>query len=1725
VVVVSEKLLIEVGAKAVAGDFDKIAADADKSFEKVGSAIDIAAVALERMAKSVEDVTLRLDRVAASGDAAAGALDRVGAAGAKPLEGLASATTEAAEGMFEVGRATGEATEFVGELDARSNEAARRIEAGFKEAEKAVGKVETELEGTAREATNLDGAVGGVVKSLGRLAAGAFALHKIAAFLREGAQMSRELDAELRGVGTRLGLNTDEAQRFRDALFDISQVKGVPIQDVAGGFSQAVEGGARTQNEAAQIVLPAIELSKTGVGTTAESIAALTAIIDAYQIETESATEISRLLFVTAVEGATDMKSLASGLSGVLPGIRAIGGGFKETLTLFIALRNSGLSTSKAFEAIGGFAKLAFTSEGRESAREYGQEIGKTRVEAEGLVPVFVDLSSTLSANEDALGRVVPKAGALGAGIADIGEKARAGTLALEDFADAAERLANAKPKDSSFGEARGRADALFAKFKANIGAQLEGAFVIASSVAFDIAKAFDIDLLGEGLSGSKGATEIEALTAKLKDATSEMERLAAARDSVAKGADEGILGVLFDKAPSAEKLAASDAAVAKASSVVAGLTQEISALESAGKLAAAEAQAALQAVRAERVAPLASGVPLQFILPEPTQIESEISKALAAFPDPVVPLSFEATPDSIKAAKARLEAFLETPRGARKDEQVEAVPRDLDSIVGFQRDRLQIEESIAAVEARSLTGLQRILSENEQLVRSAEARADSLGVETELTERLRAAAQRLRETGQQAFDDGQAKQQVDIQTRILTLRASSADKASELALAIGDVTTADARSAEAVELRSILAARAADREVADLRERLAGNDAALAKLDEYAAALRKAAGEEAALASAGRGRARQERVVRTTELVTQTQDSLVEGLDGELLAIERNRQAKVQAAQEAVRDRQIEAGALSTLLPLYDQIAARDAARASRDAAFGISSNIIDLVKQTSDAYTAQAEAIRLVGEAERERARESLALAGATQAETQATLDLLSKLEERQSIDLAVRFSDTSAVALAQQRLLDDAFRKSAREAELLGLSGQEAAQKIIDGMTEARGSVEGLTAGFGAGFEDFKRELADNVSFGERAAKDLGGTFRDSISGAIRGLSDEGESVFETFLKTNLEALEKQAADFAANQITLAIFGPPEGNDVGAPEQQLALASTTFDTAVSRFDLAVNRLAAGPGGSPAAGALGGFAPFAPSQDVDFPAFDGSGPTVPDGFDPGLAAGFGESVTEAGEAAGDAIKAGGSAASAAIVNGGNVFGSLIGGLASSLGSALSGELSSGITGALGFAEGGVVQGDLRPTYHHNRAQFGKVVRSRQLIEVAENPGLEEAIIPLKGGAVPVTIEHKGDPGAQRRRVTQDDRERDTAAPFGLDAQLMRAVLESPALAIPRGAKAGRSVPRGEEQPFDALAARLERGPLADALEPRGRRSARRAERDEKPTGLERLAASAQPVTRAKLEFPTLRTQRGARGARGTDGAEGSNGLGGLAAIAGLAGVGGRGGAGGRSARGGAGSQEPRGVDGIEGLLGLAGLSGIGGAGGRGGRGKRGGLGSEGPRGIDGLDGLAGPAALGGAGGRGGRGTRGGAGTAGVHGLDGLGGLGGPGGAGGQAGRGRRGSAGLAGPTGRSPDELLGSARGDRSSGRASEVTRGARLDAREQAGGEDAGGRSVSVNGGPITLNLSISMPGGGGGQSDRDHARLRADLKREVIDGVVAGLEGSNRKLINAVRQALP
>lgn len=1249
--------------------------------------------------------------------------------------------------------------------------ATRTVAQGFQgvgfAATSALGPAGVAIRDVAGEVLALGGGLDALIGKLGigrgallGLGVGAAVIGAGTAGLAAASKAAFDVEKGLQGAvvaGARLGVTFEEIERV---AVSVSNRTGIAVEEVGAALKLAFEGGARSADDAAnqvEVAARAFQDANLG-GSLVEGFEALKSSAEGFGKSGRDFLPLLLLIKAGADEAGTGTRQFASAITESAVAVRALGGTERDIAKLVLSAAKAGVPIESAGRGVAAIVKLLSNpdSTGFKVVQRAGHDMSAAAIEARGLVESVRLIRDEFGTAPQDLSRLFGARDLkdVQATLAGISEEsfARFDAMAQSiESLDAAKlertKLASTELADS-WNRLTNSATSLGSGPLAVLAAGLRAVELNLLPLQGLWAAVFDDTAQEKALKSSDAMTRV---TAQIYAQEEALASLMKRQEAIEARKSNPVTRAFDESSPVAAQAAASVAIDIEA------------------------ARAKLDELRAERVS--IPGVvkidPVALEAATPKRITVEVELAQQSIVDSLAALQGKTPPLKIQAAVEYLLDIQSDPLAVNFGIQSGEIDKAIAGIDAYEAAVTQADAVLASLQDRALTGAARQRAEAERLIAQTEKLIATLrkqGVEERVLAQITAEIPGVREDTEKKIAKDKTRETVDANARLLGLKIQLIDRERSLAAAVGVTADSDAEAARALSERAKLQRDLVLAQIAGQRAAIdPTNTDALAALKEQEDLLLRIVDAETAAAAAAFDRARIDRSARTTDLVTDAGDDLRAGLDREFAAIERNRQAKIKSAEDGVRAGTLEADALARLLPIYDAIAQRDQERALRAASQRDAEDIANLVRDASGAYADQASALQLIREVERDRYAEALAAEGLLQDEIEKRLALFDRITEKQKSAQAIQFARTPAVQLALDGLDDDAFAAAQAAtdkivqglidakapAEEIGRAIEEGMQRAVDAIGDARTGMTALVEGWKAGWKDFLREVNDDAAFGANAAGQLGGGFRDSLSSAFQGKSNEGESVGQTFLRSNLENIQKQAADFAANKVSAGLFGAlglGGENQVGTPEEQLSLAATTFSDAVNRFaaasDPAANfALGTNPAGlsiptaqgyDPAGNAIGGFVgPQLPSGDV----LDSPYTALPEGLD----------FTQAGEEFSATIGTGADRAAQAIVSGGDVFGAGLQGLIGGIGNALSGILNSVVGGISGsFAEGGIVQGSLKP-YTPHRAQYGRVVRQRTLIEVAENPGLEEAIIPLRGGAVPVQISRKEAPNRER--------------------------------------------------------------------------------------------------------------------------------------------------------------------------------------------------------------------------------------------------------------------------------------------------------------------------------------------------------------------------------------
>ena len=143
------------------------------------------------------------------------------------------------------------------------------------------------------------------------------------------------------------GIAGGAMDQMSDDVLKLADKMGVLPEEIVPALYQALSAGVPPGN-VFDFLESAIKGAQAGVATTAESVATLTSVVNAYGKANISAAEASDIIFQTIKGGVTTYGELAAALYNVVPAAAQAGVGFKDVSSAIAAMTAQGVPTKVA---------------------------------------------------------------------------------------------------------------------------------------------------------------------------------------------------------------------------------------------------------------------------------------------------------------------------------------------------------------------------------------------------------------------------------------------------------------------------------------------------------------------------------------------------------------------------------------------------------------------------------------------------------------------------------------------------------------------------------------------------------------------------------------------------------------------------------------------------------------------------------------------------------------------------------------------------------------------------------------------------------------------------------------------------------------------------------------------------------------------------------------------------------------------------------------------------------------------------------------------------------------------------------------------------------------------------------------------------------------------------------------------------------------------------------
>lgn len=288
---------------------------------------------------------------------------------------------------------------------------AQKVKLGLQGVEEGQDKVEKSTKKTDGAMSNLGGKLKKWTKDFGGLAAGmagvagaAAALGKALSTIKGGVNFAADFENEFAMIKT---LNAGIGEDLKKNLLELS--KTLPQQ--AGDITKATYDAISAGIDPSQVTgfLEAASATATAAGSTmTEAVGVLTAGVNAFASQGETADSVANKLFATVKGGVTTIPQLSAVFGRATASASSFGIPLHEVLGAIAQLTKQGVPTAEAVTRINALiAELSKASgQAAKSLKKHNVEIGVSALKQKGLVGVLKEINAATNGNASELAKL-----------------------------------------------------------------------------------------------------------------------------------------------------------------------------------------------------------------------------------------------------------------------------------------------------------------------------------------------------------------------------------------------------------------------------------------------------------------------------------------------------------------------------------------------------------------------------------------------------------------------------------------------------------------------------------------------------------------------------------------------------------------------------------------------------------------------------------------------------------------------------------------------------------------------------------------------------------------------------------------------------------------------------------------------------------------------------------------------------------------------------------------------------------------------------------------------------------------------------------------------------------------------------------------------------------------------------------------------------------------------
>ena len=227
-------------------------------------------------------------------------------------------------------------------------------------------------------------------------------------------------------------LSSDQINEFGESLekgaIQTMTKFGLEINDVNKSLFDTVSAGINAA-DAIDVLNAAGTLATAGATNLSVATDGLTTIINAHNLETKEAIDVSNAFFSAQKFGKTTVEELAANYGKLAPVLSIVNVSYQEGLSMLAEMTKQGISTAESTTYLKSMFKSLIkpTAEAEKVLRQFNVPVGVTEIQAAGLTNTLEALNNMIEQNPDAIAQAIPSVEGMTAAFALSGES-------LDDF-------------------------------------------------------------------------------------------------------------------------------------------------------------------------------------------------------------------------------------------------------------------------------------------------------------------------------------------------------------------------------------------------------------------------------------------------------------------------------------------------------------------------------------------------------------------------------------------------------------------------------------------------------------------------------------------------------------------------------------------------------------------------------------------------------------------------------------------------------------------------------------------------------------------------------------------------------------------------------------------------------------------------------------------------------------------------------------------------------------------------------------------------------------------------------------------------------------------------------------------------------------------------------------------------------------------------------------------